>query len=67
MRERRVVMRRRKLPRGRSLQATARTAGEGGEYEKVLKERKSVQIYAHRHGKQLQAARGSSPTSSLRL
>lgn len=31
----------------------------------ILKERKSVQIYAHMHGKQLQAASCTSPTSSL--
>lgn len=36
-----------------------------GEYEKVHKERKSVQIYAHTHEKQLQAVSGSSPTSSV--
>lgn len=36
-----------------------------GEYEKVLKERKSVQIYAQMHGKQLWAASRASPTSSL--
>lgn len=37
-----------------------------GEYEKVLKERKSVQIYARTQGKRLQAASSSSPTSGLR-
>lgn len=37
-----------------------------GEYEKVLKERKSVQIYARTQGKQLQAASSSPPTSGLR-
>lgn len=37
---------------------------EGG-YEKVHKERKPVKIYVHKHGKQLQAAISSCPTSSL--